>query len=142
LRDTFEAQDASLDSSDDEEGLDEKVPVPPTKPESEAFITTRLQGRGRPLTNDFVRHIRGLMGAGASAKCVRKQLLLDAQYFMMNNKKQYDWFVSQVPKLRWFQYQREGLGAEAYCTPGYKLQRQNLSFSGDSTRLALMELLL
>jgi hypothetical protein len=61
-----------------------------------------------------VRHIRGLMGAGASANCVRKQLLLDAQYFLMNNKKRYDWFASQVPKLRWFQYQREGFGAEAY----------------------------
>ena len=115
LRDAFELEDASMSSSEDEASTDAVQDKRNTKVETEArsWLVIRNSTRGHSLINTFVRHVRGLMASGASAKSVRKQLLLNARYFMTSIE-EYDHFKAQVPNVRWFQYQREGLGAEAY----------------------------
>ena len=82
-------------------------------------ITIRESGvRGNPVNDKFARHVRGLLASGASAASTVKQLSLNARFFL--NDEDYSHFVHDMPQIRWFQYQREGLGLESYL---YTLSR-------------------
>ena len=82
-------------------------------------INIRESGvRGNPVNDKFTRHVRGLLASGASAASTLKQLSLNARFFL--NDEDYNHFVHDMPQIRWFQYQREGLGLESYL---YTLSR-------------------
>ena len=74
--------------------------------------------RGNPVNDNFVRHARALLAAGGSAAATLKQLSLNARFFL--NDEDYTQFQQDLPKTRWFQYQREGLGMESHL---YNLTR-------------------
>ncbi len=76
-------------------------------------IDVRVSGvRGNPVNDKFARHVRGLLASGASAAATLKQLSLNARFFL--HDEDYSHFVLALPKIRWFQFQREGLGLESY----------------------------
>jgi hypothetical protein len=75
-------------------------------------------GRGKPVSDKFVRHARTLLSTGGSARSTLEQLHLNAAFFL--SEKEYALFMADVPSLRWFQYHREGLGLESYL---YTLMR-------------------
>jgi hypothetical protein len=76
-------------------------------------IEVRETGRrGNPVNDKFTRHVRALLASGASAAATLKQLSLNARLFL--NDEDYNHFVLDLPRIRWFQYQREGLGLESY----------------------------
>jgi hypothetical protein len=56
--------------------------------------------------------VRCLLATGSSSRSCRKQLLLNAGYFLHDEVKTK--FMDEVPKVRWFNTQREGLANEAY----------------------------
>jgi hypothetical protein len=69
--------------------------------------------KGKPMTDKFVRHCRTLLATGSSARSVREQLYLkNAGLFLTADK--YAVFEAAMPSLRWFQFQREGMGNESY----------------------------
>jgi hypothetical protein len=70
-----------------------------------------LEAKGKPVKENFIGHSRTLMATGASARAVREQLYLNAAYFL--TKEGYAEFEAQMPSIRWFQLQREGLGYES-----------------------------
>jgi hypothetical protein len=71
------------------------------------------EGRsGNPVNDKFTRHVRALLASGASAAATLKQLSLNARLFL--NDEDYNHFVLDLPRIRWFQYQRKGLGLESY----------------------------
>ena len=76
-------------------------------------------GRGRPVAEQFVQHVRCLMATGSSARSCREQLLLSAMYFVKDTEVQQA-FMDEVPALPWFNKQREALANEAYL---YSLTR-------------------
>ena len=67
--------------------------------------------RGKPMKDTFVRHCRTLLATGASARSVREQLLLNADFFLRD--KEYATFSAAIPSIRYFQLQREGMGNES-----------------------------
>jgi hypothetical protein len=67
--------------------------------------------RGKPLKESFVRHCRTLLATGASARSVREQLFLNGAFFL--SEQGYATFSAGMPSLRYFQYQREGMGNES-----------------------------
>ena len=87
--------------------------------EGRARIEIReVGGRGKPVTDKFVRHACTLLSTGGSARSALEQLHLNAGFFL--SEKEYAMFIGEVPSLRWFQYHREGLGLESYL---YTLMR-------------------
>jgi hypothetical protein len=80
--------------------------------EADVHITIRDGGRGRPIVEGFVQHVRCLMATGSSSRSCREQLLLNAGYFLHEEVRTK--FMDEVPKVRWFNKQREGLANEAY----------------------------
>jgi hypothetical protein len=70
-------------------------------------------GRGRPVAENFVQHVRCLMATGSSARSCREQLLLSAMYFVKDTDAQ-EAFLNEVPGIPWFNKQREALANEAY----------------------------
>ena len=68
--------------------------------------------KGKPMADKFVRHCRTLLATGSSARSVREQLYLNAGFFLTADK--YAVFEAAMPSLRWFQFQREGMGNESY----------------------------
>ena len=68
--------------------------------------------KGKPMTDKFVRHCRTLLATGASARSIREQLLLNAAFSL--TEEAYGRFSAAMPSLRFFQYQREGLGNESF----------------------------
>ena len=83
------------------------------KAEKTEFINIRQgSGKGNPVNDKFVRHVRALLATGGSAPATLKQLALNAQFFL--NDEDFNQFNRDMPSLRWFQYQREGLGLECY----------------------------
>jgi hypothetical protein len=60
----------------------------------------------------FEVHARCLMATGATARAVREQLLLNATHFLSEGEAAV--YASQVPKIDWFNKQREALGLESY----------------------------
>jgi hypothetical protein len=104
---TKEAMKASSDGETAEAKLEELLH------ERRECIDIRESGmRGNPVNDKFARHVRALLASGASASATLKQLSLNARFFL--NDEDYSQFVDDMPKLRWFQYQREGLGLESY----------------------------
>jgi hypothetical protein len=69
-----------------------------------------LDQAGKPMKDNFVRHVRALLAKGSSARSVREQLYLNGGYFL--SEKGNEQFKQNMPKLRWFQTQREGMGNE------------------------------
>jgi hypothetical protein len=67
--------------------------------------------RGKPMGFHFVRHCGTLLATGGSARSVRKQLLLNTGFVLED--KDYETFGNELPSLRWFQYQCEGMGLES-----------------------------
>ena len=67
--------------------------------------------RGKPLKESFVRHCRTLLATGASARSVREQLFLNGAFFL--SEQGYATFSAGMPSLRYFQFQREGMGNES-----------------------------
>jgi hypothetical protein len=55
--------------------------------------------------------VRALLATGSSARSVREQLYLNGRYFL--SEKGDVQFIENMPELRWFQTQREGLGNES-----------------------------
>jgi hypothetical protein len=51
----------------------------------------------------------------------REQLLLNAGFFL--GDEDYDTFWTQIPSLRWFQYQREGMGLESLVYTLIRLEK-------------------
>jgi hypothetical protein len=87
--------------------------------EGQARIAIReFGGKGKPVSDKFVRHARTLLSTGGSARSTLEQLHLNASFFL--SEKEYAIFITEVPTLRWFQYHREGLGLESYL---YTLMR-------------------
>jgi hypothetical protein len=74
--------------------------------------------RGRRIAEKFVRHARTLLSTGGSARATLEQLHLNATFFL--SEEDYKIFQDEVPSVRWFQYQREGMGLESYL---YTLMR-------------------
>ncbi len=58
-----------------------------------------------------MRHCRTLLATGASARTIREQVLLNAAFFL--GEKAYKKFSEEIPSLRYFQLQREGMGNES-----------------------------
>ncbi len=80
----------------------------------------REAGRGRPVAEHFVQHVRFSLATGSSARSCREQLLLSAMYFVKDTEAQ-EAFLDEVPAiLPWFNKQREALSNEAYL---YSLTR-------------------
>ena len=75
------------------------------------MLDIREGTRGKPLGRPFVQHCRTLLATGATARSTREQLLLNGHFFIAEDYLPY--FTEQVPELRWFQFQREGLGLES-----------------------------
>ena len=67
--------------------------------------------RGHPLVRSFVSHSRTLLATGGSGRSIREQLLLNGRFFLL--EEDYTTFTEQMPELRWFQLQREGMGLES-----------------------------
>ena len=63
------------------------------------------------MKDKFVRHVRALLATGSSARSVREQLFLNGGFFL--SEKGYAELTADMPELRWFQTQREGLGNES-----------------------------
>jgi hypothetical protein len=75
-------------------------------------LAIRDGGRGQPVGDKFVRHVRCLLATGSSARSCREQLLLSGQYFLPEVLEAP--FCDDIPQLRWFNTQREAMGNEAY----------------------------
>ena len=69
------------------------------------------KAKGKPMKDTFVGHCRTLMATGASARSVREQLYLNAGFFL--TPELYAELDVGMPSLRWFQFQREGMGYES-----------------------------
>jgi hypothetical protein len=98
---------------------DVEVELQELKKEGRERIAIREEGgRGKPVSDTFVRHARTLLSTGGSARSTLEQLHLNAAFIL--SEKEYALFMADVPSLRWFQYHREGLGLESYL---YTLMR-------------------
>ena len=75
------------------------------------FFSFGKCNRGKPLKENFVRHVRALLATGSSARSVREQLYLNGGFFL--SAQGYKQFQASMPELRWFQTQREGMGNES-----------------------------
>ena len=64
------------------------------------------------MHQQFEEHVRCLMATGASARAVREGLILHASHFLMHSEALV--YTSEIPKLDWFNKQREALGLESY----------------------------
>jgi hypothetical protein len=64
------------------------------------------------MVQAFEEHARCLMATGATARAVREGLLLNATHFLSEGEAAV--YASQVPKIDWFNKQREALGLESY----------------------------
>jgi hypothetical protein len=76
-----------------------------------AHLDIREGTKGKPVGFPFVRHCATLLATGGSARSVREQLLLNAGFFL--DADELETFRDDIPSLRWFQYQREGMGLES-----------------------------
>ncbi len=74
------------------------------------LITGKGKGRGKSLEFEFAA--RTFLATGCSARSARDQMVVSAQLFLPSTK--FDLFAHEVPSERWFQYQRKGLGYEAW----------------------------
>ncbi len=86
------------------------------KKDRECIAIREVGGRGKPVTDKFVRHARTLLSTGGSARSTLEQLHLNAECFI--SEKEYAMVMADV--LRWFQYHLEELGLESYL---YTLMR-------------------
>jgi hypothetical protein len=66
----------------------------------------------RGITPQFEQHVRCALATGATARQVQDILLLDATYMLESEDA--NQFCDDLPRQRWFQTQREGLGVESY----------------------------
>jgi hypothetical protein len=64
------------------------------------------------MAQQFEEHVRTLMATGASSRAVRDGVLLNAGHFLSESEATV--YCSEVPKLDWFNRQREALGLESY----------------------------
>jgi hypothetical protein len=62
------------------------------------------------MQQQFEEHVRCLMVTGASARAVREGLILHASHFLVESEAVV--YTSEIPKLDWFNKQREALGLE------------------------------
>ncbi len=77
-------------------------------------LQIRESGRGHPVGDNFVRHVRCLLATGSSARSCREQLILLSRQYFLAEQHSGGVFLQDVPQLRWFNIQREALGSEAY----------------------------
>ena len=94
-----------MEADEAQEKLEEQVQ------EIRGRLEIREGTRGHPLGRSFVLHCRTLLATGGSARSIREQLLLNGRFFVAEDDHTY--FTEQMPELRWFQFQREGLGLES-----------------------------
>ena len=64
------------------------------------------------MQQQFEEHVRCLMATGASARAVREGLIHNAAHFLEQSEAVI--YTSEIPKLDWFNKQREALGLESY----------------------------
>jgi hypothetical protein len=69
-------------------------------------------GKGRGKSPEFEFAARTILATGCSARAARDQILVAAQLFLPHNK--FAVFANEVPRERWFRFQRKGLGYEAW----------------------------
>ncbi len=101
-----EAQEAAAQKAEEvQDTLDEMVK------KAKGRLDIREATRGHPLGHKFVHHIRTLLATGGSARSIREQLLLNGHFFL--GETDYEYFMQQMPELRWFQFQREGMGLQS-----------------------------
>ena len=94
------------------ESLSENLQMVEEKEKEEAVWSIRdTKAKGKPMKGMFVGHCRTLLATGASARSVREQLYLNAKFFL--TPELYADFDVEMPSLRWFQFQREGMGYES-----------------------------
>ena len=94
------------------ESLSENLQEVEDEAKSETVWSIRdTKAKGKPMKDTFVGHCRTLMATGASARSVREQLYLNAGFFL--TPELYADFDVEMPSLRWFQFQREGMGYES-----------------------------
>ncbi len=79
--------------------------------ERKGIVAIREGTRGHPLVPAFVSHCRNLLATGGSARSVREQIALNCTFFLGNDDAQH--FSKDMPEVRWFQFQREGMGLES-----------------------------
>ena len=60
----------------------------------------------------FEQHVRSALATGATARQVQDMLLHDSNFFLPTEEATA--FCATLPKIRWFQAQREALGLESY----------------------------
>ena len=84
--------------------------------DSDTAPTYRWQVRGKlrnkGITRHFEEHVRCALATGATARQVQDMQLLDSNFFLPTEEAAA--FCASVPKIRWFQAQREALGLESY----------------------------
>ncbi len=96
----------------DYESVSENLQKVEEKEIEEAVWSIRdTKAKGKPMKDMFVGHCRTLLATGASARSVWEQLYLNAKCFL--TPQLYSDFVVEMPSLRWFQFQREGMGYES-----------------------------
>ena len=100
LQAEYETMSEALQTLEDKEEEEDVCPIRHTRQ------------KGKPMTDKFVRHCRTLLATGSSARSVLEQLYLNAGFFLTAEKSAV--FAAAMPSLRWFQYQREGMGNESY----------------------------
>jgi hypothetical protein len=105
LQGDYEAAIAAVDD------VEAKLEAVLEEEEDDDYLEIREGTRGKPVGFHFVRHCATLLAIGGSAGSVREQLLLNALFFLGNDD--YDIFRTQLPSLRWYQYQREDMGLES-----------------------------
>ena len=72
----------------------------------------RHKEANKGMQQQFEEHVCCLMATGASARAVREGLILHAAHFLCEAEAAE--YSSEIPKLDWFNKQREALGLESY----------------------------
>jgi len=74
--------------------------------------SVRHEQVNRGMVQTFEEHARCLMATGATSRAVREGLLLNAKHFLSESEAAV--YGGEVPKIDWFNKQREALGLESY----------------------------
>ena len=95
--------EAAMEEHDEAEEGREQI----TKEARERIAVRDSGSKGRRISDKFVRHVRTLLSTGGSAQATVEQLHLNATFFL--SEEDYKVFQVEIPSVRWFQYQREGM---------------------------------
>ena len=72
----------------------------------------RFAERNKGMKGDFEQHVRCVLATGMTARQAQDSLLLDANFMLPTEEAAT--LSASLPRIRWFQEQREALGIESY----------------------------